>query len=59
MTAPSPRCTPNIATRGGHLLGLGLGLGLGLEEVFVFDGKSKNRDRAVEAVESVSEARAV
>ena len=40
-------------------LGLGLGLGLGLEEVFVFDSKSENRDRAVEAVESVSEARAV
>ena len=28
-----------------------LGLGLGLEEVFAFDGKSENRDRAVEAVE--------
>ena len=25
-----------------------LGLGLGLEEVFVFDSKSENRDRAVE-----------
>jgi len=36
-----------------------LGLGLGLEEVFVFESKSENRDRAVEAVESVSEARAV
>ena len=36
-----------------------LGLGFGLEEVFVFDSKSENRDRAVEAVESVSEARAV
>ena len=36
----------------------GLGLGLGLEEVFVFDSKSENRDRAVEAVELVSEARA-
>ena len=36
-----------------------LGLGLGLEEVFVFDSKSENRDRAVEAVESVPEARAV
>ena len=35
------------------------GEGLGLEEVFVFDSKSENRDRAVEAVESVSEARAV
>ena len=34
-------------------------LGLGLEEVFVFDSKSENRDRAVEAVESVPEARAV
>ena len=39
--------------------GLGLGLGLGLEEIFVFDSKSENRDRAVESVESVSEARAV
>ena len=28
MTVPSPRCTPNIAMRGGHLLGLGLELGL-------------------------------
>ena len=37
--------------------GLGFGLGL-LEEVFVFDSKSENRDKAVEAVESVSEARA-
>ena len=37
----------------------GLRLGLGLEEVFVFDSKRENRDRAVEAVESVSEARAV
>ena len=35
------------------------GLGLGLEEVFVFDSKSENRDRAVEAVQAVSEARAV
>ena len=40
-------------------LGLGLGLRLGLEEVFVFDSKRENRDRAVEAVESVSEARAI
>ena len=32
---------------------------LGLEEVFVFDSKSENRYRAVEAVESVSEASAV
>ena len=40
-------------------LGPGSGLGLGLEEVFVFDSKRENRDRAVEAVESVSEARAV
>ena len=40
-------------------LSLEVGLGLGLEEVFVFDSKSENRDRAVEAVESVSEARAV
>ena len=38
---------------------LGLGLQSGLEEVFVFDSKSENRDRAVEAVESVPEARAV
>ena len=37
---------------------VGLGLGLGFEEVFVFDSKSGNRDRAVEAVESVSKARA-
>ena len=36
-----------------------MGLGVRLEEVFVFDNKSENRDRAVEAVESVSEARAV
>ena len=35
------------------------GLGLGLAEVFVYDSKSENRDRAVEAVEAVSEARAV
>ena len=32
---------------------LGLGLGLGLEEEFVFDSKRENRDRALEAVESV------
>ena len=32
------------------------GLGSGLEEVFVFDSKSDNRDRSVEAVESVTEA---
>ena len=38
--------------------GSGWGLGLGLEEVFVFDSKGENRDRAVEAVEAVSEARA-
>ena len=30
----------------------------GLEEVFVFDSNSGNRDRTVEAVEAVSEARA-
>ena len=36
-----------------------LGLGFGLEQVFVFDSKSENRDRAIEAVESVPEARAV
>ena len=29
------------------------GLWFGLEEVFVFDSKSENRDRAVEAVEVV------
>ena len=40
-------------------LGFGLGSGSGLEEVFVFDSKSENRDRAIEAVESVPEARAV
>ena len=39
--------------------GLGSGLGLGLEEVFLFDSKSEHMDRAVQAVESVSEARAV
>ena len=33
-------------------------LGSGLEEDFVFDSKSENRGRTVEAVESVSEARA-
>ena len=37
-------------------LGLGLGLGLELEELFMFDSKSENQDRAVEAVEAVSEA---
>ena len=26
---------------------MGLGLAMGLEEVFVFDSKSENRDRAV------------
>ena len=31
------------------------GLDLGLEEVFVFHSKSENSDRAVDAVESVSE----
>ena len=36
--------------------GPGSGLWLGLEEVFVFDSKSENRDRAVEAVGAVSEA---
>ena len=39
------------------MLGSGLGFRLGLEEVFVFDSKSEKRDRAVEAVESVPEAR--
>ena len=39
-------------------LGLRLGLRLGLEEVFVFDSKSGDRDRAVGAVETVLEARA-
>ena len=34
-------------------------LGLGLEEVILFDSKSENRDRAVEAVEPLSEARVV
>ena len=38
-------------------LGVGLGLGLWLEEVLVFDSKSENRDRAVEAIEAVPEAR--
>ena len=37
---------------------MGLGSRLGLEEVFMFDSKSENRDRAVEAVESLPEARA-
>ena len=41
------------------LLAVTFGEGERLEEVFVFDSKSENRDRAVEAVESVSEARAV
>ena len=42
----------SIGARLGLGLGLGLvlGLGLGLEEVFVFDSKRENRDRAVEAV---------
>ena len=30
-------------------------MGFELEEVFVFDSKSETRDRAVKAVESVSE----
>ena len=34
-------------------LGLRLEVVLGLEEVFVFDSKLENRDRAVEAVEPV------
>ena len=34
-----------------------LGLGLRLEEVVVFDSNSENRDRAIEALESLSEAR--
>ena len=34
------------------------GIGGGLEEVFAFDSKRENRDRAVETIESVSEARA-
>ena len=33
--------------------------GPGLEEVFVFVSKSENRDRSAEAVDSVSEVRAV
>ena len=49
-------CTPQGTSRP---TGLGLGLELGLEEIFVFDSKSDNRDRAVDAVEAVSEARAV
>ena len=32
---------------------------MGLEDVFVVGSKSENKDRPVEAVESVSEARAV
>ena len=40
-------------------LGLGLGSGSGLEGVFVFDSTNENMDGAVEAVEAVSEARAV
>ena len=32
---------------------------IGLEEVFVFDSKIENRDSAVEAVELVSESRAL
>ena len=42
---------------GGSILILSLELGLGLEEVFVFDSKGENRDRPVEAVVPVSEAR--
>ena len=38
---------------------MGCGSGLGLDEDFMFDSKSENRDRAVEAVEAVLEARAV
>ena len=44
------------------MLGLGgvrVRVGVRVGEVFVFDSKSENRDRAVEAVESVSEARVV
>ena len=33
---------------------LELGLEVGLEEVFVFDSKSENRDRAVESVSEAS-----
>ena len=40
-------------------LGLALRLGLGFKEDFLFDSKRENRDRAVEAVKSVSEARAI
>ena len=47
------------ASESGLKLGLVSGLELGLEEVFVFDSKGENRDGAVEAVEAVSEARAV
>ena len=41
--APYPSFEPRWTT-------LGVKLGLGLEEVFVFDSKSENRDRAVDAV---------
>ena len=46
MTAPSPRYTPNIAMRGGDLLGLALGSGIGSEEVFMIDTlRVRDRDR--------------
>ena len=48
-----------LGSGSGSGLGLGSGSGLELEEVFVFDSKSENRDRSVEAVEAVTEARAV
>ena len=50
---------PGLRLGLGSGLGLGsrLGLGLWLEEVLVFDSESENRDRAVEAIEAVPEAR--
>ena len=38
---------------------MAVGIRVRVKDVFVFDSKSENRDRAVEAVESVSEARSV
>ena len=57
--AAATNWAPLLAVIGSlQLAGLGLGLGLGLEDVLVFDIKSENRDRAAEAIEAVSEARA-
>ena len=47
MNSPTPTTTRLQASE------IRVGLGLGLEEVLVFNSKSENRDRAVEAVESV------